>query len=118
MSVPTAITFRQARRVLVPCFPTSHSPGPDKRRPVLSTSRCRGPLPERGRGTGKPSARRLRVVWSGTRSSRPSRRRTEPISPSVWRRPRRNTARSVSAVRIARAEYQGCPPRVVRGSAC
>ena len=30
---------------------------------------------------------------------------------------RRNTARSVSAVRIARGEYQGCPPGVVRGSA-
>src|SRR3954466_4536787 len=41
----------------------------------------------------------------------------EPISPSVWRRPRRNTARSVSAVRIASGEYQGWPPRVVRGSA-
>ena len=41
----------------------------------------------------------------------------EPISPSVWRSARRNTARSVSAVRIARGEYQGCPPRVVRGSA-
>src|SRR4051794_25856978 len=42
----------------------------------------------------------------------------EPIRPSVWRRARRNTARSVSAVRIASGEYQGCPPRVVRGSAC
>ena len=41
----------------------------------------------------------------------------EPINPSVWRRARRNTARSVSAVRIARGEYQGCPPGVVRGSA-
>ena len=42
----------------------------------------------------------------------------EPISPSVWRSARRNTVRrSVSAVRIARGEYQGCPPRVVRGSA-
>jgi hypothetical protein len=41
----------------------------------------------------------------------------EPISPSVWRRAKPNTARSVSAVRIARGEYQGCPPRVVRGSA-
>ena len=41
----------------------------------------------------------------------------EPISPSVWRSARRNTARSVSAVRIARGEYQGCPPRVVRGAA-
>jgi hypothetical protein len=28
-----------------------------------------------------------------------------------------NTARSVSAVRIAKAEYRGCPPRLVRGSA-
>src|SRR5215212_230449 len=42
----------------------------------------------------------------------------EPIRPSVCRNARRNTARKVSAVRIARAEYQGCPPRVVRGSAC
>ena len=41
----------------------------------------------------------------------------EPISPSVWRSARRNTARSVSAVMIASGEYQGCPPRVVRGSA-
>jgi hypothetical protein len=40
----------------------------------------------------------------------------EPISPSVWRSARRNTVRRVSAVRIARGEYQGCPPRVVRGS--
>jgi hypothetical protein len=43
--------------------------------------------------------------------------RIEPISPSVWRKARRNTARSVSAVVIARGEYQGCPPRVVRGAA-
>jgi len=41
----------------------------------------------------------------------------EPIRPSVWRRARRNTARSVSAVKIARGEYQDCPPAVVRGSA-
>src|SRR3954468_6390440 len=41
----------------------------------------------------------------------------EPINPSVWRRARRNTARKVSAVRIARGEYQGCPPGVVRGAA-
>ncbi len=39
------------------------------------------------------------------------------MSASVWRRARRNTARSVKAVAIARAEYEGCPPRVVRGSA-
>src|SRR3712207_4194599 len=42
---------------------------------------------------------------------------TEPIRPSVCRNARRNTARKVSAVRIARAEYQGWPPRLVRGSA-
>jgi len=30
---------------------------------------------------------------------------------------RRNTARIVSAVRMAGGEYQGWPPRVVRGSA-
>jgi len=41
----------------------------------------------------------------------------EPISPSVWRKARRNTARSVSAVTMARGEYQGRPPRVVRGAA-
>src|SRR5918997_847158 len=41
----------------------------------------------------------------------------EPIRPSLCRNARRNTARKVTAVRIASAEYQGCPPRVVRGSA-
>jgi len=39
------------------------------------------------------------------------------ISPSVWRSARRKTARSVSAVVIANAEYRGWPPRVARGSA-
>src|SRR3954463_16492966 len=43
---------------------------------------------------------------------------TEPIRPSVWRRANRNTALSVRAVVIARDEYCGWPPRVVRGSAC
>ena len=41
----------------------------------------------------------------------------EPINPSVWRSASRNTARSVSAVLMASAEYRACPPRVVRGSA-
>ncbi len=41
----------------------------------------------------------------------------EQISPSVWRKASRNTARKVSAVLIARDEYRGCPPRVVQGSA-
>src|SRR5918994_822828 len=34
----------------------------------------------------------------------------EPIRPSVWRSAKRNTALRVRAVRIARGEYQGCPP--------
>jgi hypothetical protein len=42
---------------------------------------------------------------------------TEPISPSVCRYASRNTALNVSAVRIARSEYSGCPPRLVRRSA-
>ena len=33
----------------------------------------------------------------------------EPIRPSVWRSAKWNTARSVSAVRTAKGEYQGCP---------
>src|SRR5690242_13257762 len=37
--------------------------------------------------------------------------------PSVWRKARRNTARTVSAVRIASGEYQAWPPRVARGPA-
>jgi hypothetical protein len=41
----------------------------------------------------------------------------ELIRPSVWRSTKRNTVLRVRAVRIARGEYQGCPPRVVRGSA-
>src|SRR5215213_3213051 len=52
-------------------------------RPVLSTSRCTDSPPGRGRGTSNVSARRLRVEWSGTARSRPSRRRMEPIRPSV-----------------------------------
>src|SRR4051794_32267433 len=49
--------------------------------------------------------------------SSPSRPMTEPISPSVCRYASRNTALNVSAVRIARSEYSGCPPRLVRRSA-
>ena len=41
----------------------------------------------------------------------------EPIRPSVWRSADWNTTLSVSAVKIAKGEYQGCPPAVVRGSA-
>src|SRR4051812_48625399 len=117
-SKPTC-SFRQDRRVLVPCLSCNHSPAPQSFRPVLSTSRCMGSpsLRVRGRGTSSVSARRLSVAWSGTARVSPSRWMMEPISPSVWRSARRNTALSVRAVKIARGEYQRCPPRVVRGSA-
>ena len=55
-------------------------------------------------GTSTVAARRLSVEWSGTARSRPSRPTTEPISPSVWRRASRNTARNVRAVRMAKPE--------------
>src|SRR4051794_24304918 len=70
------------------------------------TSRRTGPQPrpERGFGSFSVAARRLRVEWSGTARSRSSSWRMEPISPSVWRSAKRNTARSVRAVAIARSE--------------
>ena len=55
-------------------------------------------------GSSRFWARRLRVEKSGTDRSRPNRWRMEPISPSVWRSGRRNTARNVKAVVIARSE--------------
>jgi len=64
----------------------------------------------RGRGTSSVSARRLNVEWSGTAKVSPSRWMIEPISPSVCRSARWNTALSVSDVRMARGEYQRCPP--------
>src|SRR3954454_15082732 len=74
-------------------------------------------LPEHGCGTSNVSPGRLSVEWSGTASVRPRRSMIEPMRPSVCRRASRNTARSVSAVRIASGEYHACPPRPVRGSA-
>ena len=41
-SMPRCRT-RHARRLLVPCFSSSHSPGPPNFNPVLSTSSCSGP---------------------------------------------------------------------------
>src|SRR4051812_20913581 len=87
--------------------------GPVSRPAPLSAPSPRG----FGRGPSSVSARRHRVVWSGTARSSPSRPMTEPISPSVCRYASRNTALNVSAVRIARSEYSGCPPRLVRRSA-
>ena len=81
---------RRDRRVAVPCFSSSHLPAPHGFRPVLSTTRCMGSPPTpapafRGRGTSSVAARRLKVVWSGTRKLRPSRPTTEPIRPLAYR---------------------------------
>ncbi len=49
--VPVSILMcraRQERRFLAPCFSIGHSPGPHSFSPVLSTSRCGGPLVARG----------------------------------------------------------------------
>ena len=104
-------SFRQDRRVLVPCFSISHSPAPHSFRPVLSTSRCMGSpsLRGRGRGTSSVSARRHRVVWSGTARSSPSRPMTEPISPSVCRNGRRKTARKVKRCQDRQGRVVGLP---------
>ena len=71
----------------------------------------------RGRGTSSVLARRLGVERFGTARAGPSRGMMEPVSPSVCRSARRKTSLSVSAVKIARGEYQRYPPLVVRGLA-
>src|SRR4051812_25888474 len=138
-----AVTDREGYAIavqgLTPNAPYKLSPGPPRAGAVLLDQPLAGPaqlepravhhrctgaaappasgLGRCGCGTSTVAARRLRVVWSGTRKVRPSRPMMEPIRPSVCRNARRNTARTVSAVRMASSEYQGCPPRVVRGSA-
>src|SRR5271165_3395172 len=55
--------LRQARRFAVPCFSNNHSPAPRSFNPVLSTIKCRSPVPILARSeTGNPHARRLSVV--------------------------------------------------------
>lgn len=49
-------SLRHYRRVFVPCFSSSHSPEPHSFSPMLSTSRCTGPEPGRGREP-RPSTR-------------------------------------------------------------
>src|SRR3954470_8258187 len=97
LSVSTAATIRpvsasrpmwsffQDRRLRVPCFSASHSPAPQSFNPVLSTSRWTGSPrgPAAGRGTASVSARRLRVEWSGTARSRPSKCRVWGTAPDA-----------------------------------
>lgn len=61
MSTPTW-NLRHERRLVEPCFSTSHSPGPLSFSPVLSTSRCSGPVVCGRILTARVRARRLRVV--------------------------------------------------------
>jgi hypothetical protein len=72
--------------------------------PCAVDQQVSGLLPGGGCDTCSVSPRRLMVEWSGAARSRPSSRRRDAISPSVWRSARRKTARSVSAVVIANAE--------------
>jgi hypothetical protein len=93
-----------------------HPPGPRSCKPVLSTSRWIGRL--RSAGTPPPASRPCGSGSNGpAMRGRPSNCKVDAIRPSVWPSARRNTARSVRAVVIARAEYFGCPPRPVRASA-
>ena len=55
-------SLRHKRRVLPPCFPSSHSPGPYSGSPVQSTGRSMGRVLDRGFGSSSISARRLRVL--------------------------------------------------------
>jgi hypothetical protein len=68
VGIDADMQLRQDRRRDVPCFSTSNSPAPPSIRPVLSTSKCSGPVPSRrSRGTSNVLARRLRrrVVRQG-----------------------------------------------------
>jgi Transposase DDE domain len=69
LSASTSIcSFRHDRRRDAPCFSTSHSPAPPSFRPVLSTSRCSGPVSgRRSDGTSSVFARRLSVEGSKRR---------------------------------------------------
>jgi len=78
---------------------------PPSLRPVRSTRRCNGPVPDRRSGAiSSVLLRRLIVESSGTVRSSPSSAVTEPLSPSVCRNARWKTARVVGAVVIASAE--------------
>ena len=119
MSASTlACRLRKDRRVRVPFLPGRHSPAPHSVRPVPSSWHGHGS----GAGSRGRHLQRLGPAAqgggrrSGARSS-PGRARAEPISPSVWRRVRRNIACSVNAVLRARAERSSWPPCMLRGLA-
>jgi hypothetical protein len=92
---------RRRRKISTPCWPPADARARHRRRTVGAARPIHPPA-----GSGW-------YVWSGTGRSRPSTRMTEPTNSSVWRSARQ----SVSAVRMASGEYQGRPPRLVRGAA-
>src|SRR3954464_4032379 len=54
VSAPTTrCSLRHDRRVRVPCFSSSHSPGPHSLSPVLSTNRCTGSASPPASGLGR-----------------------------------------------------------------
>jgi len=111
-------SLRQDRRVLVPCFSTSHSPAAELQARAVHQQVQGLAVPARPWAWHlqrlRPAAKG-RVVRRG--QSEPEQADDGAIRPSVWRRARRTTAQSVSAVKIARGEYQGWLPGVVRGAA-
>jgi len=86
-------SFRRTTR-LAACFSTSHSPGPQSLRPVLSTSRWTGSLPGRGREhrAMSHSCRLIvRMVWCcEIKDQQPKKGGGQP---SVWRSARRENRR-------------------------
>ena len=122
-SEPTAskpmCSLRQERRLLVPCFSTSHSPGPPSFSPELSTSRWIGPPVARGcagssRRLGSPAEggevrhRQVEAEQLEDRADQPlglAQRQTEHSAQGQGCRDRQ--------VRVVRAG----PPGVVRGAA-
>ena len=104
---------------MVLCFSSSHSPAPKIFRPVLSTTRwiasCLSALSLVC--NIRPLPRRDRVETSGTEISTRSKAAMERTSPWVWRNGCLKTMPNVRQSSIARSEYRGCPPRVVRRGA-
>jgi hypothetical protein len=88
--------LRQARRLLVPCFSISHSPGPQSRRPVLSTSRCTGlgitvrPRPRHLQGLGSTVSRSVAERHPGAAVIVPSRSGAVPSKTAETAPPKRD----------------------------
>ena len=74
----------RALRFDPPCLRVCHSPSPSTLMPVLSTSRCNGPLePRNGMTTSKVFCRRERVLKSGTAQPSPESSRRLATKPAA-----------------------------------